>query len=211
MKKLNVGQTIEMMSYVADKMIESKKLLCEIDGKIGDGDHGLGIERGFMAVKDFLSEKTPETIYDIFSGAGMAMMNSMGGASGVIFSAMFMGVIQQPKEEVLSPKAFVGMCENGLKRIKLAGKAQKGDKTMLDALEPAVDAMKQVSEDCGFEELFDVAYQAALQGVEDTKKYTAKFGRAKFLGDRSLGCEDAGATSVSIIFGSMSEYVSRCK
>ena len=206
MKELTVEQTKEMMRHVADKMIESKAMLCEIDGNIGDGDHGLGIERGFASVKQFLQDKNPETIYDVFTGTGMAMMNSMGGASGVIFSAIFMGIAQQPKEDTLSSNVFVGMCESGLKKIKVVGKADKGDKTMIDALEPAVEAMKKAPKDCEFPELLQIAYEAALQGVEDTKKYTAKFGRAKFLGERALGHEDAGAVSVSIIFKSMSEY-----
>lgn len=136
----------------------------------------------------------------------MAMMNSMGGASGVIFSAIFMGIAQQPKEDTLSLDAFIGMCESGLKKIKVVGKAKKGDKTMIDALEPAVEAMKKAPKDCGFPELLHIAYESALQGVEDSKGYIAKFGRAKFLGERALGHEDAGAVSVSIIFKSMSEY-----
>lgn len=205
MKELTVEQTKAMMLYVADKMIESKAMLCEIDGIIGDGDHGLGIERGFTSVKQFLQDINPETIYDIFTGAGMAMMNSMGGASGVIFSAIFMGIAQQPKEDTLSSDVFVGMCESGLKKIKVVGKADKGDKTMIDALEPAVEAMKKAPKDCGFPELLQIAYESALQGVEDSKGYIAKFGRAKFLGERALGHEDAGAVSVSIIFKSMSE------
>ena len=77
---------------------------------------------------------------------------------------------------------------------------------MIDALEPAVEAMKKAPKDCEFPELLQIAYEAALQGVENTKKYTAKFGRAKFLGERALGHEDAGAVSVSIIFKSMGEY-----
>lgn len=206
MKELNVIQTKEMIGYLAEKMISSKQMLCEIDSKIGDGDHGMGIERGFLAVKEFLKKDNPKTIYEVFSGMGMAMMNSMGGASGVIFSAVFLGILRQPKQEMLDAQLLTGMCKSGLEKVKIAGKAKKGDKTMIDALEPAVEVMEKLKTD-DLKLLLKAAYEAALEGVEETKKYPAKFGRAKFLGERSVGYEDAGAVSVSLIFESMYQYV----
>ena len=136
MKEMNAANVSEMMNYVADQMIGKKDLLCEIDGKTGDGDHGMGIERGFTAVKKFLAEEQPQTIREIFGGLGMAMMNSMGGASGVIFSAIFLGILKQPEQEKLDAELLRGMCESGLKRIKSAGGADEGDKTMIDPLLP---------------------------------------------------------------------------
>ena len=156
-------------------------------------------------MKKFLAEEQPQTIREIFGGLGMAMMNSMGGASGVIFSAIFLGILKQPEQEKLDAELLRGMCESGLKRIKSAGGADEGDKTMIDALAPAVRAMEE-SEEREIEELLKTAWKVAAEGAENTKNYTAKFGRAKFLGERSLGYEDAGAVSVSIIFQSMYEY-----
>lgn len=207
MNKLDLEQSRDMMKTLSSVMISNKQKLCEIDGKIGDGDHGNGIERGFRAADDFIEKNTAKDIYELFSGIGMAMMNSMGGASGVIFSAMFLGILRQPKQEFLDSELLFGMCESGLEKIKIAGKAKKGDKTMIDALEPAVEAMKAAKESDDLKTLLECAYEAAKEGVEETKKYPAKFGRAKFLGDRSIGFEDAGAVSVSLIFKTMYEYV----
>lgn len=90
MKTINVAQAKEMFVYVAENMIKSKDLLTEIDSKIGDGDHGIGMELGFSKALEKVKDKEYETINDLYKEAGMAMLNSMGGASGVIFSSMFL-------------------------------------------------------------------------------------------------------------------------
>lgn len=208
MKTLNVEQTQEMIEHVCDAIIESKLYLTEVDSKIGDGDHGIGMAGGMQKAKEELRLKKPFTdINGIFKTTGMAMLNSMGGASGVIFGSMFLGGIKG-KESItaLSSSVLAELMRGSLTAIMQRGKAQVGDKTMVDALAPAVEALEE-SRGEDLETALEKAVQAAEWGVEETKKYVAKFGRAKSLMERAVGYQDAGATSVSIIFRAMYEYV----
>lgn len=208
MKTLNVEQTQEMIEHVCDAIIESKPYLTEVDSKIGDGDHGIGMAGGMQKAKEELRLKKPFTdINGIFKTTGMAMLNSMGGASGVIFGSMFLGGIKG-KESItaLSSSVLAELMRGSLTAIMQRGKAQVGDKTMVDALAPAVEALEE-SRGEDLETALEKAVQAAEWGVEETKKYVAKFGRAKSLMERAVGYQDAGATSVSIIFRAMYEYV----
>lgn len=209
MEKLDVKQTMDMFLYIADKIIESKPFLTEVDSKIGDGDHGIGMSGGLEKAKEKLLSKQMLTINEIFSVTGMTMINSMGGASGIIFGTMFAaGVKGLNPMEYLDLKALAVIFEGSLKAIKDRGKAQVGDKTMVDALQPAVDSLNEsVKLSIPLLTGLELAEQSAQNGVENTKNYIAKFGRAKSLLERSLGYQDAGATSVWIIFKAMREWV----
>lgn len=211
MEKLNVSQTREMFLYIADSIIESKPFLTEIDSQIGDGDHGIGMAGGFEKAKEQLQGKELKTINEIFSTTGMAMLNSMGGASGVIFGTMFMaGVKGVAPSEYLELKTLSEIFANSLKAIKERGKAQVGDKTMVDAFEPAVLSLRESSASSkSLLEALKLAEEAAEAGVENTKNCIAKFGRAKSLLERAIGHQDAGATSTWIIFRSIREWVER--
>ncbi|WP_227995042.1 dihydroxyacetone kinase subunit DhaL [Oceanobacillus sp. CFH 90083] len=208
MKQLNIQETQNMLLFMAERLMASKELLCEIDGKVGDGDHGFGIERGFKAVKAMLEENTYATINELFKASGMTMLHSMGGASGVIFSQLFLGAAAIPEEEKLTSEILAQVMRKGLEKIKATGKAQLGDKTMIDALEPAVLELEQESSG-SLEEATGKAMLAAENGVEKTKEYPAKFGRAKFVYERSIGVQDAGATTVFLMFEAMHTYISQ--
>ena len=205
---LNEDAVRSMLVYVADKIIENKPFLTEVDSKIGDGDHGIGMAGGMQKAKEaVLRAENSGNAYALFDKAGKAMLMSMGGASGVIFGSLFMaGVKGAEAKPELSPADFTLLMEKSLEAIKERGKARLGDKTMIDALEPAVEAMKK-TRDGGFLPMLTAAVLAAAEGVENTKKYQAKFGRAKSLMERAVGFQDAGATSVWLIFRSMSEFV----
>lgn len=205
---LNEDAVRSMLVYVADKIIENKPFLTEVDSKIGDGDHGIGMAGGMQKAKEaVLRAENSGNAYALFDKAGKAMLMSMGGASGVIFGSLFMaGVKGAEAKPELSPADFTLLMEKSLEAIKERGKARLGDKTMIDALEPAVEAMKK-TRDGGFLPMLKAAVLAAAEGVENTKKYQAKFGRAKSLMERAVGFQDAGATSVWLIFRSMSEFV----
>jgi dihydroxyacetone kinase-like protein len=202
-----------MFRFVGEKVIESKPLLTEIDGAIGDGDHGVGMSVGFTTAMNKLNEAKPSSINDIFKIIGMSMINSMGGASGVIFGTMFMGGVKNlPATESLNLETLATIFENSLKAVKERGKADLGDKTMIDALEPAVEALRKHAAQSG--SLLDglkAAEESARVGMENTKQYVAKFGRAKSLGERAIGHQDAGATSVWIIFRSMREWLEKAE
>lgn len=208
-EKLDVKQTKDMFFYIADRIIESKPFLTEIDSQIGDGDHGIGMSGGFEKAKANLQEKQVVTINEIFSAAGMSMINSMGGASGIIFGTMFLaGVKGLAPLEYLDVKSLADIFAGSLKAIKERGKAQVGDKTMVDALEPAVESLfDSANSSKSLLEALKLAEESARQGVENTKNYVAKFGRAKSLLERAIGHQDAGATSTWIIFKSMREWV----
>lgn len=206
MKQMTFSHAKEMMRNIADNIIEAKPLLTEVDSAIGDGDHGIGMELGMKKAKEKL-DKMADTgnVFDTFILAGKTMIMSMGGASGVIFGSMFQaGGKAMPAKAEMKPEDMAEMMAKSLAAIQERGKAQVGDKTMVDALSPAVDAMRKHAKE-GFVKMLEEAAKAALAGVEHTKNVEAKFGRAKTQGS-TIGCADAGAVSVSIIFKSMYEF-----
>ena len=135
------------------------------------------------------------------------MLMSMGGASGVIFGSLYLaGAKGKESRFSITAAELAAMEEQSQTAIQERGHAQPGDKTMVDALAPAVEAMKETSS-LGLLPMLLAAESAAKQGMENTKNYTAKFGRAKSLLDRAIGHQDAGATSVYLIFQGMREFV----
>lgn len=206
--ELNASDARNMLIYIADKIIAKKPYLTEIDSAIGDGDHGIGMAGGMQkAKKKLLKMEAEENAYAVFEAAGKAMLLSMGGASGVIFGSLYLaGAKGMEPKSVLSAEDLAGMERKSLAAIQERGKAKVGDKTMVDALVPAVEAMEGNCQK-GLLEMLKAAEAAAAQGVEDTKKYQAKFGRAKSLMERAIGYQDAGATSVWLILQGMREFV----
>lgn len=206
--ELNVEDARNMLLYIADKIIANKPYLTEIDSAIGDGDHGIGMAGGMQKAKrKLLKLEDQENVYRIFEEAGQAMLMSMGGASGVIFGSLYLaGAKGMESKNVLTAFDLAEMEEKSLAAIQERGGAKVGDKTMVDALAPAVEALKK-NVDLGLLEMLKQAEEAARIGMEDTKKYVAKFGRAKSLLERAIGHQDAGATSVYLIFQGMREFV----
>lgn len=208
---LNVEQTRDMFLYTGEQMIKSKPYLTELDSAIGDGDHGVGMEVGFANANEKLRNGTFASINDIFKTVGMTMISTMGGASSIIFGTMFAGGIKgmEPLTR-LDAGSLAEIMERALAAVKERGKADVGDKTMIDAFEPAVRALKEsAARSDDLLEALRRAEEEAARGAENSKGYEAKFGRAKTLGARAIGHPDAGAVSVSIIFRSMREWVER--
>ncbi|BDF06055.1 dihydroxyacetone kinase subunit DhaL [[Clostridium] hylemonae] len=206
--RLNAADARNMLLYIADKIIAAKPYLTEIDSVIGDGDHGIGMAGGMQKAKKKLLQMQDETnVYALFEAAGKAMLMSMGGASGVIFGSLYLAGAKdmEPKEE-LTAADLAAMERKSLLAIQERGKAEVGDKTMVDALAPAVEAMEREASG-SLLDMLNAAEEAARQGMEDTKKYIARFGRAKSLMERAIGHQDAGATSVWLIFQGMREFV----
>lgn len=206
---LTVKQTCDMFQFVGDKVIENQPLLTQLDSAIGDGDHGIGMSVGFSAAIKNLREQSPDSINEVFRVIGMSMINSMGGASGVIFGTMFLGGVNNlPTIDRLDLRTLSDIVANSVQAVKKRGKASLGDKTMVDALEPASITLGlcATQSDRLYEGLKE-AEDSARHGMENTKDYVAGFGRAKSLGERAIGFQDAGATSVWIIFRSMREWL----
>lgn len=207
MKKMNCNQLRRMLLACADRIIRNEPYLTKVDSAIGDGDHGIGMKNGMLAAKKYLEAAEAESnVYALYAGMAEQMQKAMGGASGMIFSTLFAGnSAQKAASEELSAADLAEQMKDGLKAIQDLGHAQVGDKTMVDALSPAVEAMLQHTD--SFEELLCAGEAAARRGMESTKDYAARFGRAKSLGARAIGFQDAGATSTWLIFLEMLDYV----
>lgn len=208
LEELSAEDTRNMLLYVADKIIANKPYLTEVDSAIGDGDHGIGMAGGMQkAKKKLLRMQGEENAYHLFETAGEAMLMSMGGASGVIFGSLYLaGAKGMEPKGVITAEDLAAMERKSLAAIQERGGAQVGDKTMVDALAPAVEAL-EANSGKGLLEMLKATEDAARCGMENTKKYVAKFGRAKSLLERAIGHQDAGATSVYLIFQGMREFV----
>lgn len=206
MKKMNADNVIQLLLYVSEQMMTYKDELCRLDSEVGDGDHGIGIHRGFYYLhKKLINQKTPMDIEQIFQLAHVTLMAEMGGASGIIFSALFK---QEGLKEVttLGVKEWKMILMNGLQQVQQFGHAHPGDKTMVDALAPAVEVIKTYEgDDLGF--VFKECCKAAEEGKEKTKLYPAKFGRARFVKERSIGKVDPGAVSLCYILQAIYTYI----
>ncbi|MEZ0389581.1 MAG: dihydroxyacetone kinase subunit DhaL [Verrucomicrobium sp.] len=201
---LNNDDVKAMLLLVADRIIADEPRLSEADRNLGDGDHGLGMQRGMNAAKEKING---ETIEKAFSSVGMAMMSSMGGASGAIFGTMFRnGGKALAGQESFDAASLAALLQAGLDGVKSRGGAAVGDKTIVDSLEPAAIKAQEVSGASLVDAIIAVE-AAALEGLEASKAMVAKFGRAKTLGEGAIGFPDAGAMSFTVIAGAMKEYI----
>ena len=208
---MNGQQVRDMYLHAADVMIGSEEFLTEIDNKIGDGDHGIGMAVGFKGVKESLAGQDFLCVNEVFHNIGMTMLCVMGGASGVLFGTVFIsGIVGYQEKEEFELVDFGNVFVKSLAMLKKRGKAQIGDKTMIDALEPAVLALEKAGlAGADIKTGFASAAEAARRGMEFTKTCQARFGRAKYYGEKAIGLQDAGATSVYLIFDAMADWVRR--
>ena len=179
---------------MAKKIEAEKDYLTQLDNEIGDGDHGINLARGFEAVEKKLPSLAGGDIGALLKGVGMQLVSTVGGASGPLYGTAFMkaGMACKGLTELDGP-AFVKAMEAAVDGIKMRGKATEGEKTMLDALCPALKVMQD--EVAAGKSLKEALQDAAEKGVEYTKTIIATKGRASYLGERSLGHQDPGATS----------------
>lgn len=197
MSSLDTKQIAAIIEGMAKKIEAEKEYLTELDNEIGDGDHGINLARGFEAVEKKLPSLAGGDIGALLKGVGMQLVSTVGGASGPLYGTAFMkaGMACKGLTEIDGP-AFVKAMEAAVDGIKMRGKATEGEKTMLDALCPALKVMQDdVAAGKSLKEALQDAAQAAEKGVEYTKTIIATKGRASYLGERSLGHQDPGATS----------------
>ncbi len=205
---LGLQETQEMVIHLSKGMITSQNELTQADKAIGDGDHGVGMTRGFETVLQKLEEQNITTIELLFKTVGMALVTSIGGAAGAVFGTLFRGGSKSLSEkEVFDAEALSLMLLAGLEAVKKRGKAKPGNKTMVDALEPAAMASQNLVSSPLYEALAAVT-EAARLGMEKTKDMVAAVGKARPLGERSLGHPDPGAISTYFILKFMLEYAS---
>lgn len=188
----------------AQALREQRQYLTDLDSAIGDADHGINMDRGFTAVLDKLPTVAEADIGAILKTVGTTLVSTVGGASGPLYGTAFLraGMAMAGKQELEPADALLGL-NAALEGIMARGHAQRGEKTMVDALAPAVDALKaQVESGADLTEALRAAAEAAEAGAQATIPMLATKGRASYLGERSIGHQDPGATSVTLFLRS---------
>jgi dihydroxyacetone kinase-like protein len=191
----------EWIRGFAQVVAENKEALTDLDSAIGDGDHGANMDRGMRAVVVALDDTKPATAGELFTKVGMTLVSTVGGASGPLFGTLFLriGASLGNAEEVTLSQFAVAL-HAGLDGVVARGKAEAGDKTMFDALAPAVEALETaVSAGADKAEALKSAAAAAESGRDATTPMLARKGRASYLGERSVGHQDPGATTVALL------------
>jgi dihydroxyacetone kinase-like protein len=195
--------TLEMARNALSKynaVIEAKKdYLTDLDSAIGDADHGINMNRGMKRVMEKTGDKEYNDFGGLFRDVAMTIMSAVGGSAGPLYGTFFMKVGQKlTGKSKASVVEFADAMADGLSGIKALGKSDLGDKTMIDALQPAIDALRDRARE-GDKVAWDAAAEAAEKGMDGTIPMLAKKGRSSYLGDRSIGHQDPGATSVAYL------------
>jgi phosphoenolpyruvate---glycerone phosphotransferase subunit DhaL len=191
------AQVLGWVEAFSSTVAENKEYLTRLDSAIGDADHGINIDRGMKAVGAKLDGLEGDDIGAMLKTVGMTLVSSVGGAGGPLYGTLFlqMGMATAGKTE-LGPEDWAAALDAAVNGVQMRGKAEPGDKTMVDALIPARDAFSAaVAEGASFEEALRRSAQAAEEGMLATTPLVAKKGRASYLGERSAGHQDPGATS----------------
>lgn len=191
---------------MAERIVENRAYLSEIDGKIGDGDHGVNMAKGFGMAAERLKGKDASLARSLDT-LGTVLMTEIGGSMGPLYGVMFTEFAETIEgAEKVDAAAYSRMLHAGLAGIQSIGSAKVGDKTLLDTLVPAVEAFDAATADGkSFGEALEALVAAAEAGRDSTINLVAKIGRASRLGERSLGVLDAGATSCAIILKELSD------
>ena len=203
---ISTKQLLDIIAGMAEVIQANTDFLTELDMPIGDSDHGINLARGFQAVTAKLSTLEGKDAGTILKTVGMTLVSTVGGASGPLYGTAFMkaGAKMAGKQELGMDDLLV-MLHEAVEGIKMRGKSTTGEQTMLDAMVPALEAMKAATGTPA--EVLAAGLKAAEAGVEATKDMIATKGRASYLGERSLGHQDPGATSFTLIFSIIAKAV----
>ncbi|MBD1555625.1 dihydroxyacetone kinase subunit L [Vibrio sp. S9_S30] len=207
MSHLQAADGKDIMIEICDVIVANKVYLSEIDGLIGDGDHGINMAKGFAMCKSDLEKLNEVNLGQSFQVLANILMGSIGGSMGPIYGSVFvsMGLEAEGKEHI-SKADFVEMLSEGLVGLQEISDANVGDKCIMDTLVPAVKAMRDsVNEGFSFKDSLIKMEAAAKAGAESTKDLVSKIGRSSRLGERSVGVLDAGAVSCSLILGQLAQ------
>ncbi|MGC4025483.1 MAG: dihydroxyacetone kinase subunit DhaL [Mesorhizobium sp.] len=206
MDRLNLPQTISMLRAVAQSVIDNTDVLTDADLAIGDGDHGVGMRRGFEAALTALDEEQ-SSIEDAHKAVGMAVLSETGGAAGAIFGTLFRsGARAYSGKDEIDDASFAEFLDKAVEAMLKRGGVVEGQKTIIDAAAPAARAARKAA-GAGLDKTVGAAAEGALAGVEATKAMVATTGKARSLGERSVGHPDPGAISASIILVAMRDYI----
>ena len=194
---ITTEDTVRWLQQLAQVLHENREYLTQLDSPIGDADHGINMDRGFKAVMDKLPTVANMDIGSILKTVGTTLVSTVGGASGPLYGTAFLraGMATAGKYELYEPD-YTTMLEAALEGIRARGKAQPGEKTIVDALTPALAAAREAqAQGLDISHITRSASDAAEAGMKATIPMLATKGRASYLGERSIGHQDPGATS----------------
>jgi len=193
----------------AAEVAEHRDHLTELDSAIGDADHGANLDRGLTVVLAALAEPPSTTAAALFKRVGMTLVSNVGGASGPLYGTLFLRMATTAGDtETLDGPAFATVLRAGLDGVTARGKAQPGDKTMIDALAPAVDALDTaLAGHRSLDQALTAASAAADAGRDATVPMLARKGRASYLGERSIGHQDPGGTSMALLIAAAAAVI----
>lgn len=197
----------DIIGKIGYEIIENKDFLTNLDSPIGDCDCGINLARGFQAVVSKLLTLEDTDIGTILKTVGMTLVSTVGGVSGPLYGTLFMrmGANLTGKAEI-NFEEFIAALEYGIEGVKIRGKSSTGEKTMLDAMVPACEAMKHAwANERNAAQALHSGVKSALAGCEATKEMVATKGRASYLGEKSLGHMDPGAASFAVMLGAVEQ------
>lgn len=201
---------VDALIHVANVIESNKDYLCALDGEVGDGDHGVSMAIGMRTARKALQSLHSPTPAQAFQAVSDAFADEVGAASGVLYEMAFAAAAKaaQGKQSLDTAADWADIFEAIAKEIQRVGKAEPGDKTLLDAWLPAAYVMREAAQRGEhLNTAFERAVEAALKGVEQTKNLVPKRGRASRLGERARGHQDAGATSAWLIIKALAEKI----
>lgn len=210
---MTTEDTLQWLQQVARVLQENRDYLTQLDAAIGDADHGINMDRGFQAVIENLPVQAEADIGSLLKQVGTTLVSTVGGASGPLYGTAFLraGIALAGKRE-LYEQDYIVLLETAVEGIKARGKARQGEKTMLDALVPALAAAKAAEiAHLNLAQIARQASEAAEEGMKATIPLVATKGRASYLGERSAGHQDPGATSSWLILKSLADVCARSK
>lgn len=203
------NELIKFIDNISDIIIEKKDFLNDLDRAIGDADHGINMARGFSEVKKKLDTVADKDCGFVLKSVAMTLISTVGGASGPLYGTAFMkaaGIVNGKMD--ITDLDLVRIYEEVIDGIQARGKSERGCKTMLDSIIPAYEAYKaEIDNGNGVKIACEKAEEAAAQGVEYTKNIIATKGRASYLGERSIGHQDPGATSSYLIIQALAASI----
>jgi dihydroxyacetone kinase-like protein len=193
---ITVGEVVAWLRDFAAVMAQEKDALTALDSAIGDGDHGINMDRGMRAVMDKVDAAPAADVPALMKTVGMALISKVGGAAGPLYGTLFLQFGSAAGPDGLTPEGWAGCMAAGVAGVRARGKAELEDKTMVDALQPAADAVSAaLAEGASFADALARGADAAEEGARATIPLVARKGRASYLGERSAGHQDPGATS----------------
>jgi dihydroxyacetone kinase-like protein len=199
---------VRMLKQAETNIDNEHEALSKLDAVTGDGDHGITIQRTMNAVGKALADGADKPLADLLKAVAMKVMMCDGGSTSPLLGSYFLGLASAAPADELTASQTAALFQAGLDNFSKTSKANLGDKTMMDALQPATEALVKTLNDSGdLPAAFSAASAAAAQGAEKTKDYVAKLGRARTMGQRAIGHYDPGAVSISHIFRGFAEAI----